>query len=608
MKGDKSKKKKRLIENIIFCHKKLKEYKGMKYFILAPLFILVSVAVPLLFALLPSIVIKVLTSNFSVVKVILSVSISAAVLCIMQYLLKNLEISTLNERFLFRIALAKEFSEKTISIPYEVAESSEGKKGIQKALAAIYSGNDVGIEAIIYLTSKIIINILGLGIYAFITASLHPLLMILLIVCPIARLIVLKLNIRWQEEHKKEWTPLEVKLRYLEKESLDLRHGKDIRLYQIEKWFIKTFHKLIKNRLNWNGKEIIRKFSAQSVDRVMSLVRDISCYGYLIYQITQGMDISQFVLYLGIIGGFNQWIQNIFESYGKLLENNIIINDYREFMNMENYFDIGGNKSIPKSKTYTITLENVSFTYPGNEVPVFEDLNLTIRKGEKLAIVGVNGAGKSTLIKLICGLYNPQKGRILIDGIDIKEFNLKDYYDLYSVVFQDVFAFAFPLVDNITCNSSVSINMKNLNASINMAGLSGKINSLEKGIHSNLLKDLEDDGINLSGGEMQKLMLARALYKDAPIIILDEPTAALDPIAELEMYEKYNSFAKGKTSIFISHRLSSTVFCDRIIFLKNGKIVESGNHQELMRLKGEYANMYELQAHYYQEEVDGDVC
>lgn len=608
MKKVKEKKKYNLVENIFFCFKKLKTYMGSKYFILTPVLILVSVAVPFLTAVLPSIVISVLTSDSEVSRMLLIVSISATALCMLQFILKRLELETTNEAFIFRIKLADEFVNKNISILYEDAESPEGKKKFTKAEAAIYYGNDIGVEAIIKQSSNLIINILGLIIYSFIAASLHPLLMILLIICPIARLLVTKSNIEWTKKHKEDWTPLDLKLEYLSKECLNIKNGKDIRLYQIQIWFMKQFNRLIKNRLAWDEKEYKRKFNAQAVDRIMSLIRDVSCYGYLIYRATQGMGITEFTLYLGIIGGFSQWVNSIFDSFSDLLENSIIISDYRDYMEQKDYIDMGGNRALPKEKTHTITLEDVWYAYPGTDDYVFKGLNLTIKKGEKLALVGVNGAGKTTLIKLICGLYKPEKGRVLLDGVDIREFNLKEYYSLYSVVFQEVFAFAFNIEENISCAATKDIDSDKVNRCIDMAGLTEKIASLENGVKTNILKDLEDDGINLSGGEMQKLMLARALYKESAIVILDEPTAALDPIAESEMYERYNSFIDGKTSIFISHRLSSTAFCDRVVLLKGGEVVECGSHRELIKLNGEYAKMYEVQSHYYQEEVAQDVC
>ena len=246
----------------------------------------------------------------------------------------------------------------------------------------------------------------------------------------------------------------------------------------------------------------------------------------------------------------------------------------------------------------------MTFAHEGSDTNLFENISLTISEGEKVALVGMNGAGKTTLIKLLCGLYKPKSGRILVDGIDILEFNIYDYFKEISVVFQDVFPFAFTIAQNVACDSTSNIDYKRVYEVLCLAGLKEKIDSLKDGINSVMCKDLDENGIVFSGGEMQKLMLARALYKDAGMIILDEPTAALDPLAESEMYEKYNSFVHDKTSIFISHRLSSTRFVDRILFMKDGKIIEEGSHEDLIKLNGEYAYMFDVQAHYYQKEVE----
>ena len=272
-----------------------------------------------------------------------------------------------------------------------------------------------------------------------------------------------------------------------------------------------------------------------------------------------------------------------------------------------------------------IEFNQVSFSY--GEFKVFDNFSLHIHKGEKIALVGINGSGKTTLVKMLCGLYEVEAGSILYNGENINVFNKNSYYELFSILFQDIQALPFSIAENIACTQkefTKSISSKILNkgfkdldmgesnqvydeskiiTSIKKAGLWDKISSLDKGIHTTINKVLDPDGMELSGGQTQRLMLARSLYKDAPVLILDEPTSALDPIAESELYEEYASLCEGKTSIFISHRLSSTRFCDRILFLEEGKIVEEGTHDELMSLHGKYANMYEIQAHYYQQEV-----
>ena len=256
---------------------------------------------------------------------------------------------------------------------------------------------------------------------------------------------------------------------------------------------------------------------------------------------------------------------------------------------------------IPKQDGYRIELQHVDFAY--GEEKIFEDLNLIIEEGQKLAIVGANGAGKTTLIKLISGLYRPQKGRILINGVDISQVNPKEVFSVTSLVFQDVEIFANSIGENITSLVPEKIDKNRLNKVITDAGLLETIQELERGYETNLTTYIDESGISLSGGQQQKLMLAKALYKDAPILILDEPTAALDPIAEAHLYEQYGNLTKNKTSIFISHRLSSTQFCNRVVFMEKGKIVQDGSHQQLMALEGPYRRMFSAQAHYYQKEA-----
>jgi len=254
---------------------------------------------------------------------------------------------------------------------------------------------------------------------------------------------------------------------------------------------------------------------------------------------------------------------------------------------------------------YEIRMENVTFRYPGADQDALTNINLTLHPGEKLAVVGLNGAGKTTLVKLLCGFLDPTEGRVLLDGTDIRVYNRADYYTLFSAVFQDLSLLAATIAVNVA-QTFDSVDMERVKECIDKAGLRKKIESLPDQYETFLNHEVYDDAVMLSGGETQRLMLARALYKDAPFILLDEPTAALDPIAEADLYSKYNEMTQGRSSVYISHRLASTRFCDRIIMIGNSSIIEEGTHEELLARGGEYAKLYEVQSKYYKEGADED--
>lgn len=270
--------------------------------------------------------------------------------------------------------------------------------------------------------------------------------------------------------------------------------------------------------------------------------------------------------------------------------------DYPEVFKFEN----GEDLIIDRNKKYTIELKNVSFRYPGKEKNIFTNINLTIKPNEKIAIVGLNGAGKTTLVKLICGYYDPTEGEILLNGVNIKTYNREQYYKMFSAVFQHFSLLAGSVATNVA-QTEDNINYELVYECIEKAGLKEKIESLPDKYETKLNREVYEDATNLSGGETQRLMLARALYKDAPIVVLDEPTSALDPIAEADIYNKYNELAKNKSSLFISHRLASTRFCDRILFIADESIAEEGTHDELLKLGGKYAKLFEVQSQYYRD-------
>ena len=323
---------------------------------------------------------------------------------------------------------------------------------------------------------------------------------------------------------------------------------------------------------------------------------------FLIGGVLKGeMSAAQFVLYFNTVNIFTSGIGKIMTDLATLRKQSLDICTVREFLDypetfkMEQGIPITPNLNI----TYQIELQDVSFRYPEAEKNTLSHINLTIRQGEKLAIVGLNGAGKTTLIKLICGFLDPTEGKVLLNNIDIRTYNRRDYYQLFSAVFQDFSVLDVTIAENIA-QTDENINTELMEHCINQAGLTEKIKRLPDGVKTHIGKVFKD-GIDLSGGELQRLMLARALYKNAPIIVLDEPTSALDPIAESEIYNKYSELTNGRMAVYISHRLASTRFCDRIILIAEGSIDEEGTHDELLAHNGHYADLFEIQSKYYRE-------
>jgi ATP-binding cassette subfamily B protein len=311
------------------------------------------------------------------------------------------------------------------------------------------------------------------------------------------------------------------------------------------------------------------------------------------------------VLYFTAVTTFTAWVMGILQEMSTLHKESLDIAVVREFLDYPEPFQFEGGESVPAADEtygygYELRLEEVSFRYPGAEKDTIHKLSLTVRPGEKLAIVGLNGAGKTTLVKLLCGLLNPTEGRVLLNGTDIRVFDRRKYYALFSAVFQEFSVLDVTVAEEIA-QTTEGIDYARVADCVEKAGLTAMVAQLPKGLNTHVGRDVYLDGVLFSGGQMQRLMLARALYKDGPVLLLDEPTAALDPIAENDIYTKYSEMTRGKTALFISHRLASTRFCDRIIFLAEGNIKEEGTHDSLLALGGEYAHLFEVQSRYYQE-------
>lgn len=336
---------------------------------------------------------------------------------------------------------------------------------------------------------------------------------------------------------------------------------------------------------------------------VLALIRDGFAYSFLFYSvISRNLDAAMFIFYFQMISQYSAWVLGFLESAHVLHRTSLEISELRDFLDMPDIFNHGKGEKVSELPP-EIEFRNVSFQYPGCEQPILCKLNFRIRPGEKIAVVGVNGAGKTTLVKLLCGLYEPTEGEIFVDAQKLSAFNREEYYKTLSVVFQDVRLLPVSIAKNVALCETGRIDRTRLKKVLCLSGLMEKVETLPQKEKTLLLKGVAEDSIELSGGEMQKLALARALYKNAPVVVLDEPTAALDPVAEYEFYVHLKENVSKRTAIYISHRLASCRFCEKILVFDQGEIIQEGNHEELIsRQKGKYRELWDAQAKYYLEQ------
>lgn len=382
--------------------------------------------------------------------------------------------------------------------------------------------------------------------------------------------------------------------------SRDFRYGKDIRLYNLRDYLYLLARKLL-GEYEEEKKKVERRCSVVELsDFLMVLLRDGLVYAYLIYGAVAGkIDAAQFVLYFSAVTEMADVVVGIRWWWSCVREGALQVSDYREGLEVQGVLNRGEGIPLP-SGAFSVEFRNVSFRYPGQEKNVLENISFFLEPGEKVALVGVNGAGKTTLTKLMCGLLMPTGGQVLIDGHPPREYNRDALYTLFGLVPQNYHLLPVSIAMNVACTDmEEEIDRGRLEESIRFAGLEEKVSGLPMGASTLLNRQVNPQGVELSGGEVQKLLLARLLYRHPQCIILDEPTAALDPIAEDSMYRKYNEIADGSTAVFISHRLASTRFCDRIFLLDGGRIAEKGTHAELMAAGGKYKELFEVQSKYY---------
>lgn len=594
------------MSNIYYALKNIWKWDKAFYLFFIPS-IPLAVLLPLVATYFPKVLIDSIESQQSVQKVIIIIGVYFGALLIVKLFNNLCKSKLLMRQYNLSCLYQHAISEKHMRTDYANTDNPEAITKYKHAMRDACSGQCAP-EFIWQSLLSLFISLLGIFTYGSVIATVSPWILLLLFLSAFITYLVNRWQRNYIEKNKDKWTTIDRKIGYLQGFSERFDHAKDIRIYGMSGWLTDMLAGFQMERFGWTKKVSARTLGGTFINALLVLIQNGAAYAGLIVMVFNNeIGAGDFVFYFGAITGFSAWLNGIGNEVNDIIHKSIKIGYYRDYFEIEEKYNHGEGCPMPTEQELPVDIElnNVSFKYASadGEIYALKNVNLKIDKGEKLAIVGANGAGKTTLVKLMCGFYYPSEGEIKLNGHAIADYNIEDYYSLFSAVFQDIYLLPVTIAEFVS-SSEKEIDRDRVMDVIRQAGLADKINSLPNGIDSRLMKGVFDDSIEMSGGEKQKLMLARALYKDAPVIVLDEPTAALDPIAENELYLKYNELTANKTSVYISHRLASTRFCDRIVYLENGEIVESGSHDELMKLGGKYAHMFELQSHYYKEDVE----
>ena len=576
-------------------------------FVLVPVYLAIRIATPFINTLIPSMAIRSISQG-EVKSFVILISLSLLIFTVINAASNIMGTYVQAQRTYTRLAgYTADFAHKTLMTDYQNIEPQKKQKILGKAANSL-SSNWRGVEHLMIQTTEF--SILTFGILTYGSAVLILDWKILLVTLAMFVFDVTLRNhaIKYSDSKREESSEIWRKKNYIMQKSLNVSAGKDIRIYQLGNWFHKLLCEVVLARGRLEKKLQLRWYFPTVSGTFFNFSRDFIAYSILIKRVLDGqMDIATFTLYLGIISGFTGWIYSLSERFNNIRRSSHEFNDYHAFMNLPDKERKQVTAEVsPDKRAPEITFKNVSFAYPDVEKNTIQNLDFTIKAGEKIALVGNNGAGKTTVVKLLCGLYDQTQGQILIDGKTIDDIGLDSYQDKISVLFQDTNPMAFTIEENITGLEGGKGDASKLEDCLKKSGLWEKVQSLPQKEKTHITQTFSEDGILLSGGETQKLLLAKAIYKNGSFLILDEPTSALDPLAESKIYEEYNNLAEGKTAVFISHRLASTKFCDRIMFLENGSIVECGSHDELMKKGGKYKEMFDIQAQYYREEVKNE--
>lgn len=624
-----------VISNLKYFYKEAFHYQP-SYFIFVTIAILVTAFSPFIDIILPKYIIEELMGEkrISRIAIIVLMITVGNLICnnIRSFAFVTLEKYTDRFERYFKVKI----SDKTMQMDFQSTEDPEvlEQAGRAENGMAWYSGGIAGLSECFMNIASGVLTLIGVTAVLFFNS---PILLIVIAVSVVIRAFINGKVNAITVRYFKDAVSIDRGFGYIFWHLSNFRFGKDIRLYGATEMMLK--------KANWYNDRQSKRWKDQMMDQMplseidvfIGVIGDGIKYFYLGYQaIKKFISIGDLTMLISASGSFDGSLRSVITNVQDIYRKSTFMQEYTKFVRLESSLS-SGTKPVPKTEDYQFDFVNVSFKYPRAESYVLQGVNLTISSKEHLSVVGLNGAGKTTMVKLLCRLYDVTEGEIRLNGINIKEYDYSQYLSLFSVVFQDFKLFAFPMKENIILEDEVADDVEIYSgrkkqkskttmksdcqeASVRLSacsiaddeilelckisGLEEKVNALPKGLNTHLYREFKEDGVELSGGEAQKLAIARALYKNAPIVILDEPTAALDPMAEYEIYNQFDRLVGNKTAVYISHRLSSCKFCDRIAVFAKETVAEYGTHEELMKLQGGiYAEMFAAQAQYYVEKA-----
>lgn len=603
-----------LLNNVFFLLRMIRKYLPMS-------FVFVIIDIPLAVFLdyvgvrIPNLIVGMIQGYSVSVGIIVAFGIASVVAAvILQY--GNRMVSAQAPQLCAKLDL--KLFEKYMTCSYEKLEDADFTAHYKEADGYLADDNHFLSEAAMHII-EIGSGALGIILYFSILIRLPKWVLAVLITGTIVELLISRNAENERKKRQETIGRLTRKADYMNKTAADVRSAKDIRIFGMIPWLEEKFTAVLDRFHIENTQVEKQRIRIAGIRAGISGVLEILTGILLaVFVLQEKLSLAEYILYVGAIRSFSMWsfqfgtlMQNFYRMNGDLSRIRSFIDGEETIqLNTQTQVNKQSNRSIVNTTgmkfdhVSKIEFLHVFYRYPKSDRWIVKDLSFVIEDGEKIALVGMNGAGKTTMIKLLCGLLIPTKGTIRINGVSSTDISREDYYRLFSTVFQDIHLFPASIQRNIVC-SDEQIDPIRFDDAVKKSGMDQVAQKFRDGLNTLLVAEVDADAVNLSGGQVQKLMLARAIYKNAPILLLDEPTAALDPIAEKNIYLQYNEMAEGKVSVFISHRLASTVFCDRIFFMKNGIIAEEGTHEELIQKKGDYYEAFSVQSKYYQEEEEG---